>query len=254
MRWVLCDDRREENLSEAVEAVRPASVRVAGSRCMSPGVRARPMATAIEQELHLLRQQHARAAAPTPRGGKGGGFMLHQGRRAIALAPLPDDYFSRSNIYHEVVVRSVGDTRQRARVPRVASLLARAPPRLTIEGIIQDRQQHNPKQRCSPSAARCGHNPHSSAGVVAETAREPHQQDPPSLGLAAASVENAGSERRADAERADCAFLAEIDDVHHELLLRSGGTSGLDASIPHGGLTCGVLRDIGAAPQLQVPF
>ena len=184
--------------------------------------------------------------------------MLYQGKRAIAVAPLIDDYLPGSNIHHEVVLRGHGQL-SRPRVPRVASIarpahLAR-PTRSTIEGVIEGRQQHSRKLPSMVSGlGASSFEALSSLGQVPETTRDPPQEAP---GLQHGLARDTAGKPRGDAGACadlDRSFLAEIDEVHNGLIVRSGGECGLGASIPHGGLTCGALRDIGAAPQLHIPL
>jgi hypothetical protein len=208
--------------------------------------RSRVLEAQVRVELAALGAFGAPSAAPTPRGGLGGGFRLHQGRRnegiPIANAAL-----------HEVVVVPTpckGLDLNPVRPGYNASVRrAKILPAVTIEDVLEARKQQKPIQLAPLqnalqlcSARSMPRHVGSCAGSTGCCDAAGVEQSRIALKLRPNSKDGR-SDLAASSRPSN--YFREVDATYSELLQLSARTTGLFHQ-PHGGVTAGALIRIRA--------
>ena len=197
--------------------------------------RVRRLVAAIDDELARFAPA---AAGPsvTPRGGVGGGFLLHQGARR-QLEPLPKDYLPRHAppaIFSEQ--------------PRnMVTLTRKHPEAVTLESVIRGRRGNTtPRQpaRAQPPGGDATPQPEIACSVASPEIVERghssyHAGHSKSLGHA--ELMDGRAALRVVARR-DNTFLLEIDAAHKELVQPSS----IGLGTGRAGLTSNVMMTIGS--------
>ena len=168
------------------------------------GRRARELLASSLNELAKLPEP----PGPGLKGGLGGGFRLHHGRR---VAPLSDEFCHTKGIFHEIATPRPTDVERLARPRRPLP-----PPnaRVTLESIIESRPGW--QQRQQPAAVPAAV-PAAPAATAMAIPTLDNGQDMPVIIQRSASIANGQP-----------SFLSEIDAAYSELLLSdlAGSSSG----------------------------